>query len=85
MLPIIYAALCNAVAAAALLRACAFASESFLAQSGRTISVVITVLSLAAREVALLRPGELIPGEFKDEVEDIAGVELPKGLCPGPL
>jgi hypothetical protein len=72
-----YAALCRAVAAAALRKACDFASASFFAQSGRTVSVVMTVLSVTASDVALLRPGPAAVGEFKDEVEDIADVALP--------
>jgi hypothetical protein len=80
-----YAALCKAVAAAALRKACDFASASFFAQSGRTISVVITVLSVTASDVALLRPGPAEVGEFRDEVEDIADVALPIPLRPWPL
>lgn len=38
-----YAAVCSAVAAADLRAACDLASESFLDQSGRTRSVVMTV------------------------------------------
>jgi hypothetical protein len=77
MLPIMYAALCKAVAAAALLRACDFASANFFAQSGRTISVVMTVLSFTASEVALrLPPGDGTPDEWSEEVEDIAEVAL---------
>ena len=75
-----YAALCSAVAAAALRKACDFASASFLAQSGRTMSVVITVLSVTASDVALLLPGPAAVGEFKDEVDDIADVALPMPL-----
>lgn len=75
-----YAALCRAVAAAALRKACDFASASFFAQSGRTMSVVMTVLSVTASDVALLRPGPAAAGEFKDEVEDIADVALPMPL-----
>lgn len=71
--------MCKAVAAAALRKACDFASASFFAQSGRTMSVVITVLSFAASEVALLLPpGEVTPGEFNEVVEDIAEVALCK-------
>jgi hypothetical protein len=78
-LPIMYAALCRAVAAAALRSACALASESFFAQSGRTISVVITVLSVTASDVALLRPGPVAVGELRDDVDDIADVALFNG------
>jgi hypothetical protein len=77
MLPIIYAALCKAVAAAALRKACDFASASFFAQSGRTISVVMTVLSFTASEVALLLPpGDTTPDELSEVVEDIAEAAL---------
>ena len=41
------------------------------------MSVVMTVLSVTASDVALLRPGPAAVGEFKDEVEDIADVALP--------
>jgi hypothetical protein len=75
--------LCSAVAAADLLRACALASANFFAQSGLTISVVITVLSVTAREVARLRPvGDVIPGEFNEEVDDMADVAVPRDVCP---
>lgn len=72
--------MCRAVAAAARRKACDLASASFLAQSGRTMSVVITVLSVTASDVALLRPGEGTLGEFNDDVDDIAEVALPKGF-----
>jgi hypothetical protein len=72
----------SAVAAAALLKACALASASFFAQSGLTMSVVTTVLSVTASEVALLRPGVVAPGEFSDEVDDMAEAALPKADCP---
>ena len=49
-----YAALWRAVAAAALRKACDFASASFFAQSGRTLSVVMTVGADADREVVRL-------------------------------
>jgi len=48
------AAVCNAVAAAALLAACILASDSFLAQSGRTLSVVVTLVAFAERDCARL-------------------------------
>ena len=82
-LPIIYAALCSAVAAAALRRAWDLASESFFAQSGRTMSVVTTVLSFTASDVARLRVGDVrLVGELSDDVDDMAEVALPNGVCP---
>jgi hypothetical protein len=51
-----------------------------LDQSGRTISVVITVLSVTASDVALLRPGTVAFGELSDELDDIAEVVVPRGV-----
>lgn len=70
------------MAAAALLKACALASASFFAQSGRTMSVVTTVLSLTASEVALLLPGTIVFGEVSEDVDDIAEVALLNGGWP---
>lgn len=62
-----YAAVCNAVAAADRRAAWARAVASFVAQSGRILSVVITSGALAEREVPRLRPG---PGDkLPDEIE----------------
>ena len=66
-----YAAVWRAVAAADRRAACALALANFVAQSGRTLSVVITVGSLAERDVALRRPvigGEAI--EPREELDD---------------
>jgi hypothetical protein len=42
----------------------------------------MTVLSVTANDVALLRVGDVTPGEFSEEVEDMADVALPRGGCP---
>lgn len=49
------------------------------------MSVVMTVLSLTASDVALLRPDPAEVGECKDVVDDIADVALPKWVEPWPL
>jgi hypothetical protein len=41
------------------------------------MSVVTTVLSFTASEVARLLPGEVTFGEFSEEVEDMADATLP--------
>lgn len=62
-----YAAVCSAVAAAALLAAWARAVASLVAQSGRILSVVMTSGAAADNEVPRRRPG---PGDkFPDEIE----------------
>lgn len=64
-----YAAVCRAVAAADLRAACARAFASFWAQSGRTLSVVITLGSVADKEVARRRP--TTAAAFPDERDDV--------------
>lgn len=83
--PIKYAAVCNAVAAAALLAAWLLALVSFVAQSGRILSVVITVGAFAEIDAVLrrdivtgARPG--LATEFKEEEEDIAEETFPRLL-----
>lgn len=49
------------------------------------MSVVTTVLSVTASDVALLRPDPGVVGEFKDDVDDIAGAPLSRLLGPCPL
>jgi len=83
-LPIRYAAACNAVAAADLRAMFALAVASFIAQSGRTLSVVITMGELAEIEVVLRRfaVSEMSvrpENEPRDEDEDIADVAFASG------
>lgn len=74
LLPITYAALCRAVAAADLRNACARASASFFAQSGRTISVVMTCGEFAESDLPLFLPPppSVEVGGVRDDAEDIA-------------
>ena len=67
--------MCRAVAAAERRAACALALASFWAQSGRILSVVMTLGSVAEREVALRRPVSAgaplaATAEFREELED---------------
>jgi hypothetical protein len=76
--PIKYAAVCNAVAAADRRAKWDRAFASFVAQSGLTLSVVITVEALAESDVVrlLCGPGESVgglPGVLREEDDDIAG------------
>jgi hypothetical protein len=68
-----YAALWSAVAAADRRAACARAAASLVAQSGRTLSVVITSGAVADREVPRLRPGDSVPDESEvwEETADL--------------
>ena len=45
----------------------------------------MTVLSVTASDVALLRPVGAALGEFKDDVDDIAEAALLNGFWPWPL
>ena len=69
---------------AARLKACARASASFFAQSGRILSVEMTSGAFTDSEVVLrlVPPGESSPCELRDEVDDIAEVAFPSE-CPG--
>jgi hypothetical protein len=71
-----YAAVCRAVAAADLRAAWFLAFANLVAQSGLTLSVVMTVASLADTEVVLRRPAiglsEGLTAEFSDDDEDMA-------------
>ena len=69
----------SAVAAADRLRACARASDNFLAQSGRTLSVVMTEGAVADSDVALRRE---VPDPKEDE-EDMADA-ADASRCPDP-
>lgn len=63
-----YAAVCKAVAAADLRAAWARALASFVAQSGRILSVVTTPGALTDNEVALRLAG---PGDMPDDDTDV--------------
>jgi hypothetical protein len=74
---------CSAVAAADLRAAWFLAFASFVAQSGRTLSVVMTVDALAEMEVVRLRAGLAgarlgLPVEFKEDDEDMAEEAAPR-------
>lgn len=71
-LPNMYAAVCSAVAAAERRKACARASASFFAQSGRTRSVVMTLGAVADRDVARRRIA--LEGDADSGAPDVADV-----------
>lgn len=70
--------MCRAVAAADRRAAWARAFDSFVAQSGRILSVVTTVGSVADSDVARRRPGTAV-ANGKDDVDDTGDVKL--GEC----
>lgn len=81
--PIKYAAVCKAVAAADLRAKWDLAFASFVAQSGLTLSVVITVEALADMEVVRLLcvcgvSVVGLPVEFKEDEDDMAEAKLPR-------
>ena len=78
-----YAAVWRAVAAADRRAAWARAFDNLVAQSGRILSVVTTVGSVADREVARRRPGTPAVADDKEEVEDKGEVKLGESRAPG--
>jgi hypothetical protein len=82
--PIRYAAVCRAVAAADRRAKCDLAFASFVAQSGRTLSVVMTVEAFAEIEVVRLlcvcgcgdSAGLVV--ELSEDEDDIADAKAPR-------